>query len=81
MKMLLGAIMAAVLVTPALAAPGLQSQETSTSPILKVAEGCGRGWIRDRAGYCVPEGGWGNRARVCPPGYHLGPEHERCWPN
>ena len=77
----MGAIMAAVLATPALATPAPRPQAMGVSPILKVEEGCGRGWTRNREGYCVPEGGWRDRERVCPRGYHLGREGERCWPN
>jgi opacity protein-like surface antigen len=42
-----------------------------------VAEGCGPGWWRGPAGHCHPMA----VGRVCPRGYHLGPEGHRCWPN
>jgi hypothetical protein len=45
--------------------------------IIKVAEGCGPGWWRGPEGRCHPMA----RGRVCPVGYHLGPEGRRCWPN
>jgi hypothetical protein len=45
--------------------------------IIRVAEGCGPGWWRGPGGRCHPMA----RGRVCPRGYHLGPEGERCWPN
>ena len=43
----------------------------SDSLLIKVAEGCGPG------GHCHPFA----VNRACPPGYHLGPEGKRCWPN
>jgi len=45
--------------------------------IIKVAEGCGPGWWRGPGGRCHPMA----RGRLCPPGYHIGPEGRRCWPN
>ena len=42
-----------------------------------VAEGCGPGWWRGPGGHCHPMA----MGRACPPGYHLGPEGRRCWPN
>jgi hypothetical protein len=45
--------------------------------IVKVAEGCGPGWWRGPGGRCHPMAA----NRVCPLGYHLGPEGRRCWPN
>ncbi len=49
----------------------------STSPVIKVAEGCGRGFWRGPGGACHPM----YDGRACPPGYHLGPERKKCWPN
>jgi hypothetical protein len=49
----------------------------SNSLIVKVAEGCGPGFWRGPAGRCHPMA----MNRACPPGYHLGPEGKRCWPN
>jgi hypothetical protein len=49
----------------------------SGSVIIKVAEGCGPGFWRGPQGHCHPMA----VGRACPPGYHLGPEHKRCWPN
>jgi hypothetical protein len=43
----------------------------------KVAEGCGAGWWRGPGGRCHPMA----VGRACPPGYHLGPEARKCWPN
>ena len=45
--------------------------------IINVAEGCGRGEWRGPHGRCHPMA----RGRVCPRGYHLGPNGHRCWPN
>jgi hypothetical protein len=47
------------------------------SLIVKVAEGCGPGFWRGPGGRCHPMA----LNRACPPGYHLGPEGKRCWPN
>jgi len=44
---------------------------------IKVAEGCGPGFWRGPGGRCHPFA----VNRACPPGYHLGPERRRCWPN
>jgi hypothetical protein len=47
------------------------------SAIVKVAEGCGMGFWRGPGGHCHPMA----MGRACPPGFHLGPEGHRCWPN
>jgi len=44
---------------------------------IKVAEGCGPGFWRGPGGACHPFA----TGRLCPPGYHIGPEGRRCWPN
>ncbi len=49
----------------------------SSVGIVKVAEGCGPGFWRGPGGACHPMA----RNRVCPRGFHLGPEGRRCWPN
>ena len=49
----------------------------SASPVIKVAEGCGAGWWRGPGGKCHPMAA----GRMCPPGYHIGREGHRCWPN
>ena len=41
------------------------------------AEGCGPGWWRGPGGFCHPMA----VNRVCPAGWHLGPEGARCVPN
>jgi hypothetical protein len=45
--------------------------------ITRVAEGCGPDRWRDDHGHCHPMA----HDRVCPRGYHLGPEGHRCWPD
>jgi hypothetical protein len=45
--------------------------------ITRIAEGCGPGFWRGEGGRCHPM----FNGRACPRGYHLGPEHHRCWPN
>jgi hypothetical protein len=47
------------------------------SMLIKIAEGCGPGYWRGPGGRCHPFA----VNRACPPGYHLGPERRRCWPN
>ncbi len=49
----------------------------NTPALTRVAEGCGPGWWRGPGGKCHPMA----MNRVCPPGYHLGPEGKQCWPN
>jgi len=50
---------------------------SNATPIIKVAGGCGAGWWRGPEGHCHPMA----VGRACPPGYHLGPEGKKCWPN
>jgi hypothetical protein len=50
---------------------------SNATPIIKVAEGCGAGWWRGPEGHCHPMA----VGHACPPGYHLGPEGKKCWPN
>jgi hypothetical protein len=45
--------------------------------VTRVAERCGPGFWRGPRGVCHPM----FNGRACPPGYHLGPERKRCWPN
>ena len=53
--------------------------------IIKVGEGCGAGAWRGPNGVCHPFGGPGGNNRgtryECPPGMHIGPGGEKCWPN
>jgi hypothetical protein len=50
---------------------------TGADLTIRVAEGCGPGFWRGPGGACHPFA----RGRLCPPGYHIGPEGKRCWPN
>jgi hypothetical protein len=50
----------------------------SSDLTIKVAEGCGPGFWRGEGGRCHPMVG---PNRFCPPGYHIGREGHRCWPN
>jgi hypothetical protein len=45
--------------------------------VIKVAEGCGPGFWRGPGGKCHPM----FDGKACPPGYHIGPNRKRCWPN
>lgn len=67
------------LVVASAAAPAavLSGLSMPNGPIVKVAEGCGPGFWRGPGGRCHPFA----QARRCPPGYHIGPEGRRCWPN
>src|SRR5580658_800105 len=49
----------------------------ANSLVIKAAEGCGPGFWRGPAGKCHPM----FDGRACPPGYHIGPERKKCWPN
>lgn len=53
--------------------------------VVKVAEGCGADRWRDPSGRChwFHTGGGSLRGTVyaCPPGWHVGPEGHKCWPN
>ena len=75
--MFIGAILAFGLAGSASAAVMPAPVGVANSSIIKVAEGCGPGWWRGPGGRCHPM----FDGRACPPGYHLGPERKRCWPN
>jgi hypothetical protein len=82
MKGFLGLVMVAALVSPTYAAVTPLSGPVVGSPTILVEGGCGRDYHRGPEGRCVPnwrewERGW----RACPPGWHLGREGRRCWPN
>jgi hypothetical protein len=87
MKAILGLVMAAALVGPAMVTPAgaaisVTPAQGVTGPTILVEGGCGRDYHRIPDGRCVPnwrewEPGW----RACPPGWHLGAEGRRCWPN
>jgi hypothetical protein len=82
MKAVLGLILATALAVPASAAVSIVPGSTVTNPTILVEGGCGRDYHRGEDGRCRPnwrewEQGW----RACPPGWHLGHEGRRCWPN
>ncbi|MGA3003618.1 MAG: hypothetical protein ABSE20_18025 [Acetobacteraceae bacterium] len=80
MKAFLGIVMTAALISPTLAAPTIAPPTSNASSIILVEGGCGRDYHRDDRGLCRPNWReWDHRA--CPPGWHLGPERRRCWPN
>jgi hypothetical protein len=80
MKVLLGLVMASALIIPAQSAPTIASQPQIAGSTILVEGGCGRDYHRDERGYCRPNWReWDGRA--CPPGWHLGGEGRRCWPN
>jgi hypothetical protein len=75
-KSILGALLALGMTASAQAAMIAPSVEKGLTVTL-VAEGCGAGFWRGPGGHCHPMA----NGRLCPPGYHLGPEGHRCWPN
>jgi hypothetical protein len=77
-KIALGAALAFSLVTASSAAIMPVSVASPSDLTIKVAEGCGRGFWRGPGGACHPMAG---PNRFCPPGFHIGPEGHRCWPN
>ena len=80
MKAFLGLVMAAALISPTYAAPAAIPATSTGGPVILVEGGCGPDHHRDERGYCRPNWReWGGRA--CPPGWHLGAEGRRCWPN
>ena len=58
--------------------------QNSDSALTRVAEGCGKGEWRGPQGHCHPFEGPGGSNRgtefACPPGYHIGKVHDRCFP-
>lgn len=74
----LGAVLAFSLATASNAAIMPMPVGSPSDLTIKVAEGCGPGFWRGPHGVCHPMAGPG---RLCPPGFHIGPEGRRCWPN
>ncbi len=72
-----GTLLACGAVTAASAGIMPVQRSTADGLVITVAEGCGPGWWRGPAGRCHPFA----RGRLCPPGYHIGPQGRRCWPN
>ena len=79
--MLKTVVLSAVLSLGLAAAASAATHPAQVGPVdngvTKVAEGCGPGFWRGEGGRCHPYA----RERACPPGYHLGREGRRCWPN
>ena len=75
-KVVLAALLAVGVATSANAGISVAPLK-SDSGVTRVAEGCGPGLWRGPGGRCHPM----FNGRACPPGYHLGPEGKRCWPN
>ncbi len=75
-KIVLGALLAVAVATSANAGFSV-SPLAGDRGVTRVAEGCGPGMWRGPHGRCHPM----FNGRACPRGYHLGPNHRRCWPN
>jgi hypothetical protein len=73
----IGMALAFSLATTSYAAMGPVPVGPTSDLTIKVAEGCGPGFWRGPGGRCHPFA----QGRLCPPGYHIGPEGRRCWPN
>ena len=71
------------LATPVQAAVPVAPLDQQNAPIVQVFGGCGPYGHRGPYGGCRAGGQWGGyrMARPCPPGFHLGPQGRRCWPN
>jgi hypothetical protein len=76
-SVLVSSVLALSLMTGASAAMAPAPLSNTDSSFIKVAEGCGAGYWRGPQGRCHPFA----VNRACPPGYHLGPERKKCWPN
>jgi hypothetical protein len=76
-KLLLSAAFVVGLATSASAGMSIAPVGDAGAAITRVAEGCGPDRWRDEHGRCHPMA----HNRMCPRGYHLGPEGMRCWPN
>jgi hypothetical protein len=83
-RLILGAVLAVSLVTSASAAI-IAPPVSHDAGIVKVYGGCGIYGHRGPYGGCRPGGQaggyWGWGVRPCPPGFHLGPYGQHCWPN
>jgi len=81
-KLFLGSLVAAGLALPAQAGMPVAPVETG-APIVQVYGGCGPFGHRGPFGGCRAGGQAGGYrlGRPCPPGFHLGPEGKKCWPN
>jgi hypothetical protein len=75
-KLVIGTLFAIGLAGSAQAAMTVSPLEKGGAVTL-VAEGCGPGLWRGPGGHCHPYAAH----RMCPRGYHIGPQGHRCWPN
>jgi hypothetical protein len=81
---------------PSAGAMPIGNAGSGDAQVILVSGGCGPYWHRGPYGGCQPGGQWGyppgggggvpfiegpGGGRFCPPGYHLGPQGGRCWPN
>jgi hypothetical protein len=74
---ILGTMLACGLATAASAGVTPVLRSNADGLVVQVAEGCGPGRWRGPGGHCHPF----VVGRRCPPGYHIGPQGRRCWPN
>jgi hypothetical protein len=80
MKAVLGLVMAAALISPTQASVTMVRQSPGVGNVILVEGGCGRDYHRNERGECRPN--WREfQGRACPPGWHLGPDGRKCWPN
>jgi hypothetical protein len=77
------ALMAGLSLAPAQAAMPASPGGLSDSPIVLAYGGCGPYGHRGPYGGCRAGGQYGGYryGRPCPPGFHLGGEGRKCWPN
>jgi hypothetical protein len=76
-SLILGAAMVIGIATIANAGFAPTAIGNADKSVIRIAEECGPGWWRGPEGRCHPMA----KGRVCPKGYHLGPEGGRCLPN
>jgi hypothetical protein len=80
------AVVAAVLLAGRADAVPLANLDGAAAPhVTLVYGGCGPYGHRGPFGHCRPGGQWGGYGAggisACPPGFHLGPYGQHCWPN
>ncbi len=83
-KLMIGAAFIIGFATAAQAAMSIPPRSADPS-LTPVAENCGGGMWRGPHGHCHPFEGPGGPNRgtefACPPGYHIGQIHDRCFPD
>ena len=62
---------------------GIVANQNDAPQIILAFGGCGPYGHRGPWGGCRPGGQWGGYIPgvSCPPGWHIGPYGQRCWPN